>query len=150
MKSALAILLVLIIATVSGRGLEVCKHLSGSTHLFAGSQCDGEHGHSHGPAPLDEGHGHEHEESHSGHHGPGEHHEPCTHEAIQLDDEIVRNKACVASPSGVVDGLASLDHVVDSVDRSWRESRTCLSSSRSPPPALSSQRQFATTIRFLI
>lgn len=150
MKLALALLLTLIIATASGRGLEVCKHLSGSTHLFGGSQCDGEHGHSNDPAPLDEGHSHEHEESHSGHHGPGEHHEPCTHETIQLDNETVRSKACAASPSAAVDDLAPLYRVVDSVDRTWLENRTCCSSSRAPPPAFSSQRQFATTIRFLI
>lgn len=150
MKVVLTILVTFIIATASGRGLEVCKHLSGSAHLFGGSQCDGERGHAHGPAPLDEGHHHEHRESHSSHHGAGEHHEPCTHETIQVDEENVRTKGCVACRSVAVDDLASFDRVEDCVDRSWLESGTCVPCSRAPPPLCSAGRQFASTIRFLI
>ncbi|MEX2381992.1 MAG: hypothetical protein WD490_06385 [Opitutales bacterium] len=113
-------LLTLLIATATGRELEVCKHLSGTAHGFGGSQCDGGQGHSGGESnsdhsdPLDDGHHHEHKDSHSSHHGPGEHHEPCTHESVQVDEDMVRGHEDIRCTSvAVTADLAGLEQIVE-------------------------------------
>lgn len=147
MKSALCILLTVLVAMAGGAPLEICKHESGKVHIFLGTECTGEAGHMH---PFGSGHHHGHEHSHSEHHRHGEHHEPCTHEVIELKEDIAPAPHRIVGDPLTVPHLLPFAPVVLLPDLSRLHRNINHSYSRAPPEDPGPPGQFTTTVRLLI
>jgi hypothetical protein len=145
MKSALGMLLSLLVVTAGGAPLEVCRHGSGTVHLFFGAQCAGEEGHSHHPASGDH-----HEHGHSEEHPHGDDHEPCTHETIELAEDFAPLTHRIACDSLTVPHVFPLAPTALLPDLSRLYSGAYYAYSRAPPDDPGPAGQFATTVRLLI
>ncbi len=149
MKITFAALMTLLLVFSAGRQYQLCKHHSGTVHVFTGSQkCDGEHSHAMSCAHPhhDESHG----DHHSHHESSGEHHEPCSHEVViaEKDKATTSGKTFVAQSSLI----AILPAEPFSVG-SWASSSKQLLShpqGRGPPGMDSTLRRFADCIRLTI
>lgn len=149
MKVLLAIFICLQLSLSLESSVQICRHLSGPTHIFDGKVCDGtlshktrasEHSHDH----------HHHTGGHSDHSSPGEHHEPCSHESVSTSDNPLK----VQSPTNLVPELVvtllSIEQWTPSV------STPCIlilhsdTHTRGPPGLEDPLRLFATCIRLTV
>ena len=128
--------------SVSG-GFQLCKHQSGSFHIFTDLVCDGEREH-------DENHDHGHKDDHSQHHTSNEHHEPCSHDLVIKDAEFAGTNEPITISLPVLSAIIPRSDIITFKEVSNKE--YCFSNilNRGPPGKDSPCSHFASSIRLLI
>lgn len=137
----------------SGRVVELCKHQSGSAHIFHGNACEGTLV-LQLPSPESSGH-HSHERDHSDHHRhhqvPSEPHEPCEHESFSTGVDLVTASAGAVIAPGAATALLPSETLYPhcSLASGLARNRSALRS-RGPPGLEDSLSQFASFVRLTL
>lgn len=156
MNIAIAALMTLFLAFYAGDELQLCKHHSGSTHIFSTSKtCDGEHRHTESNRHDEHGqhsdHGdHDHGDHHSQHEVPGEHHEPCSHETISNGEDLASRLSQSQLSLSFQVQLAPLEDLNQEQWRTGYSEKQTQYVTRGPPDDRGPQGHFQSTIRLLI
>lgn len=158
MKIAIAALMTLFLAFYAGGESQLCKHHSGSTHIFFDSKtCDGEHRHAesnryddeHGQHGQHDDHG-DHGDDHSQHEVQGEHHEPCSHETISNGEDLASQPSQSQLSLSFQVQRAPLEDLNQEQWRTGYSEKQTQYVTRGPPDERGPQGHFQSTIRLLI
>jgi hypothetical protein len=152
LKAILLLSLAILVALRVTGGVELCRHVSGAVHSFAGEVCEGVHAADHvklsSSAHVNHGHQHDHDQAHEA--DADEHHEPCSHERFEGETDWRFASIHIDLPTPVASGMVAIAPDAWTLPQAGDEASPLERAPRAPPGTAYSSAHFAATVRLIV